>query len=318
MKRSRQPREAMASKRKASKPKDRGAALVLVLWGSVVMAIIAAAAARQAYTSAVVVNAGSELVRTRALADGGIRAAWSAYADGRIDDFNALWGCRAGEDVLLVRVQPEIARVDINMASEEMLAALYNAAGLDEEAAMALASATIEYRNFGEGAEDSGAQVVEGAARIPEGTFRRGPFQTIEELGYLPGMDAALFRALADDITVEGRSSDVDLDNASPLVKRAFEAAAARDTGSVARAAPPPSGEPAFEGSLMHVRSIAVTAASGVFVREGVVEGPFDREGTPTILRLVQGSLRADERLPTVGAAPSCADGFVLVQRLGD
>lgn len=308
MKRSRHPRE----------PKDRGAALVLVLWGSVVMAIIAAAAARQAYTSAVVVNAGSEQVRTRALADGGVRAAWSAYADGRIDDFNALWGCRASDDGLLVRVQPENARIDINMASEEMLAALYSAAGLDEQAANDLAGATIEYRNFGDGAEDSGAQIVEGTARIPEGTFRRGPFQTIEELGYLPGMDAALFRALADDITVEGRSSDVDLDNASPLVKRAFEAAARRDVGSVARAAPPPSGEPVFEGSLMHVRAIAVTAAGGVFVREGVVEGPFDRESTPTLLRLVQGSLHADEQLPVLRAAPSCAEGFDLVQRFGD
>lgn len=313
MKQQRHPREPKASKRK-----DGGAALVLVLWGSVVMAIIAAAAARQAYTSALVVNAGSELVRTRSLADGGIRAGWSAYADGRIDDFNALWGCRAGEDVLLVRVQPETARVDINMASQEMLAALYNAAGLDEQAAEDLAKATIDYRNFAEGDEDSGAQVVEGTARIPDGTFRRGPFQAVEELGYLPGMDAALFRALEDDITVEGRSSDVDLDNASSLVKRAFEIAAGRDAGSVTRAAPPPSGEPAFEGSLMHVRSIAVTAAGGVFVREGVVEGPFDREGTPSVLRLAQGSLRADERLPAVGAAPSCAEGFVLVQRLAE
>ena len=302
--------------RQPHKPKDRGAALVLVLWGSVVMAIIAAAAARQAYTSAVVVNAGSELVRTRALADGGIRAAWSAYADGQINDHTALWGCRAGDDVLLVRVQPEIARVDINMASEEMLAALYNAAGLDEQPAGDLAAATVDYRNFGDGAEDSGAQVVQGTARIPDGTFRRGTFQTIEELGYLPGMDAALFRALADDITVDGRSSDVDLDNASPLVKRAFEAAARRDVGSVARAAPRLSGEPAFEGSLMHVRSIAMTAAGGVFVREGVVEGPFDREGTPTLLRLVQGSLNKDERLPAMGDAPSCAEGFGLVQRL--
>ncbi len=318
MKPSRQPREPGASKPRASKPADGGAALVLVLWGSVVMAIIAAAAARQAYTSALVVNAGSELVRTRSLADGGIRAGWSAYADGRIDDFNALWGCRTGEDVLLVRVQPETARIDINMASQELLSALYNEAGLGEQAAESLATATIDYRNFGEGAEDSGPQVVEGTARIPEGTFRRGPFQTVEELGYLPGMDAVVFRALADDITVEARSSDVDIDNASPMVKRAFDAAARRDVGSVTRAAPPPSGEPAFEGALMHVRSIAVTVAGGVFVREGVVEGPFDREGTPSVLRLVQGSLRADERLPAVGAAPFCAEGFALVQRLAE
>ncbi|MEQ1783508.1 MAG: hypothetical protein ABMA14_19305 [Hyphomonadaceae bacterium] len=285
------------------------------------MAIIAAAAARQAYTSAVVVNAGSELVRMRTLADGGVRAAWSAwsaFADGRIDDFNALWACQAGEDVLLVQVLPERTRVDINMASEEMLAALYNGAGLTEQAAEDLAAATIDYRNFAGGTGDSAAPVAEGVARTPEGTFQRGPFQTIEELGYLPGMDAALFRAIANDVTVDGHSSEVYLDGASRLVKRAFDAAVRRNVESVSQAAPPPAGKPAFEGSLMHVRSIAVTAANGVFVREGVVEGPFDREGVPKLLRLTQGSLRADEHLPKVGAAPSCGEGFVLVQRLAE
>lgn len=299
------------------KPKDRGAALVLVLWGSVVMSIIAAAAARQATTAAVVVNAGAELTRARALADGGVRAGWSAYADGRIDDFNALWGCRAGEDLLLVRVRPESARVDINQATEIMLASLYRAAGASEQASGDLAAATIDYRNFGGSEEGSGDQT--GAApprRTPEGTFQRGPFQNIEELGYLPGMDSDLFRAIADDITTEGRSADIDVDNASPLVKRAFEMATRRDADA-ASATPTPStkNKPTFEGSLMHVRAIAVSASGGVFVREGVIEGPFDSEGVPKLLRLVQGSLHANEQLPSVGQAPSCAESFAAIQR---
>lgn len=298
-------------------PKDRGAALVLVLWGAVVMSIIAAAAARQATTAAAVVNAGAELTRARALADGGVRAGWSAYADGRIDDFNALWGCRAGNDMLLVRVRPEAARIDINQATEIMLASLYSAAGANDQAANNLAAATIEYREFG--ATEEGADDQTGAApprRTPDGTFQRGPFQAIEELGYLPGMDADLFRAIADDITTEGRSSDIDVENASPLVKKAFEMATRRDADA-ASATPPQStkDKPAFEGSLMHVRAIAVSASGGVFVREGVIEGPFDGEGVPKLLRLVQGSLHASERLPDVGQAPSCAEGFTAVER---
>lgn len=309
-------RPRLKRKRKArGKPNDRGAALVLVLWGAVVMSIIAAAAARQATTAAVVVNAGAELTRARALADGGVRAGWSAYADGRIDDFNALWGCRAGDDLLLVRVRPESARVDINQASEIMLASLYSAAGASDQLANDLAAATLDYRNFSGGTEGAG----DGAAtplRTPEGTFQRGPFQTIEELGYLPGMDAALFRAIADDITTEGRSSDIDVDNASPLVKAAFEMATRRDADAATRSALQATrGKPAFEGSLMHVRAIAVSASGGVFVREGVVEGPFDSEGVPKLLRLVQGSLHANEQLPSVAQAPSCAESFTAVQR---
>lgn len=304
--------------RKPRKPKDRGAALVLVLWGSVVMAIIAAAAARQANTSAVVVNAGSEMSRARVLADAGIRTGWSAFADGTIDDFSAIWGCREGADLMLVRLRPESARVDINMASEGMLKALYRAGGASEQAAESLAAATLEYRFFGEGTEDSGAQVVEGTTRIPEGTLRRGPFQTIEELGYLPGMDAALFRAIADDISVSGRAVDIDLKHASPLVKQAFEAAAREDAGSVAQETAATTDMTTFEASLLNVRSIAVMGSGAVFVRDSVIEGPFDREGTPTIMRVVQGNLRADEVLPDGADAPACVQGFKVLRRLDE
>lgn len=304
MKRARTPR----------KPKDRGAALVLVLWGAVVMSIIAAAAARQATTAAAVVNAGAELTRARALADGGVRSGWSAFADGRIDDFNALWACQAGEDTLYVRVRPESARIDINQASEIMLASLYSAAGAGEQAAADLAAATIDYRDFGGDVEGSDGQAA-APGRSPEGTFQRGPFQAIEELGYLPGMDASLYRAIEDDITTEGRSADIDVDNASPLVKRAFELAIGRDADAAFRTAPAPRGGPAFEGSLIHVRAIAVTASGGVFVRDGVVEGPFDGESVPKLKRLVQGSLRPDERLPPATAAPACTDSYTAVLR---
>ena len=280
------------------------------------MSIIAAAAARQATTAATVVNAGAELTRARALADGGVRAAWSAFADGQIDDFNAIWGCRAGDDQLLVRVRPESALIDINQASEILLASLYSAAGASEQVAADLAAATTDYRNFSQIAEASDGSSA-APVQIPEGVFQRGPFQAIEELGYLPGMDTALFRAIADDITTEGRSTDIDIDNASPLVRRAFEAAIRRDAEAATRAVPQGNnGRPAFEGSLMHVRAIASSASGGVFIREGVVEGPFEDEGVPRLLRLVQGSLRADERLPSVGTAPTCGEGFTAVQRL--
>jgi general secretion pathway protein K len=217
---------------------------------------------------------------------------------------------------MLVRLRPESARIDINMASEGLLAALYRTAGASQQVAESLAAATLEYRQFGEGDEDNGAQVVEGTARIPEGTFRRGPFQTIEELGYLPGMDAALFRAIADDISVHGRSVDIDVQHASPLVRQAFDAAAREDAGSVAQEAASTSVVPSFEASLLNVRSVAVTGSGAVYVRDAVVEGPFDAEGVPTILRVVQGSLRPDERLPDGANAPSCVQGFRVLERL--
>lgn len=300
--------------RSRRKPKDQGAALVLVLWGAVVMSIIAAAAAKQASTTAITVNATAELTRARALADGGVRAGWTAFADQRIDDPGMVWGCRSGDDTLLVRLRPETSRIDINLAEPELLAALFEAAGADRAAAERIAVAAVEYRSFGEApSEDTGEAPVE-AVEIgtpPPGGFLRGPFQSIEELGYLPGMDTTLFRAIAGDVTVDSKTTDIDTRYASRLVRTAMEQVGLpvepQDDADTEAAG--------FEGSLMDVRAIGVTASGVVFVREAVVEGPIDSDGAPRIARLAQGRLGVDEILPDGRGAPQCTQGFAALGR---
>jgi DNA uptake protein ComE-like DNA-binding protein len=320
----------MKTPRRPREPKDKGAALVMVLWGAVVMSIIAAAAAQQAMTSAVVVNTGAELTRARALADGGVRLGWSAFAEGQIDRFSDTWACRNGEDTLLVQLRPETSRIDINAASVELLTALFKAAGASRQSAEEIAAGVISYRQFGENFDDDGSgnqiEVDEAAPeQLEAGQFLRGPFQTIEELGYVPGMDVALFRALADDVSVHSRSIDVELRYASANVRKAVDevsrteglmvgasqgATTSAANDGVAAEAP----MPAFEGSLLNVRAIAVTVSGAVFVRDAVVEGPIDTDGRPLLLRYVQGRLRDGEVLPAVRNAPSCAQGFAAIR----
>lgn len=296
---------------------DRGAALVMVLWGAVVMSIIAAAAAQQASTSAVVVNVGAELTRARALADGGVRLGWGAFADGRIGSFADTWACRNGEDALLVQLRPETSRIDINVASEELLAALFAAAGASRASASDMAKAAVAYRSSGSDADDGDSSEPDTSVSEPvqmkANEFRRGPFQTVEELGYLPGMDVNLFRVIADDITVHSRSSDITRRFASANVRKAADEAA-RSEGRTPDD-PPTAALPAFEGSLLNVRAIAVTASGAVFVRDAVVEGPIDSESQPLLRRFVQGRIRAGEILPDARSAQPCALGFTAIRR---
>jgi general secretion pathway protein K len=319
--------------RKDGSPRDRGAALVMVLWGAVVMAIIAAAAARQATASAVLVNAGAELARARALADGGVRLGWSAFADGRIDNFSDTWACRSGEDALLVQLRPESARIDINVASGELLAALFAAAGANRASAEQIAEAAIAYRSFGVVEADGNAIQPDGSQEEPvqpepvqlaPGQFQRGPFRTVEELGYLPGMNVTLFRAIADDISVHSRSSDIERQFASANVRKAADevarseglmsgASADATVGATDDGGLPP--VPAFEGSMLNVRAIAVTGSGAVFVRDAVVEGPIDSDAQPVLLRFVQGRVRADEVLPDTRNAQPCVQGFTPIRR---
>ena len=299
--------------RPKQKPKDQGAALVLVLWGAVVMSIIAAAAARQASTTAITVNATAELTRARALADGGVRAGWTAFADGRINDANAVWGCRSGEDFLFVRLRPEASRIDINLAEPELLAALFTEAGADRATAERIAVAAVAYRSFGEAPTEETGEAPQEIGKLPPGVFVRGPFQSIEELGYLPGMDTTLFRAIAGDVTVLSKTTDIDVRHASPLVRAAMTQAGLQ---TVPEGEDAEAGAPSFEGSLMDVRAIGVTVSGAVFVREGVVEGPIDSDGAPELVRLAQGRLGDDEILPDGRGAPACTQGFVALGRV--
>jgi len=286
----------------------------MVLWGAVVMSVIAAAAARQATSTAAVVNAAAELTRARALADGGVRAGWTAFADGRINELGRLWTCRSGEDVLFVRVRPEASRIDINVATEEMLSALYEAAGMEAVAAQKLAAATVAYRSHGEEIDETIAAPTEGVIEAPpSGLPAPGPFEKVEELGYVPGMTAALYRVIAGDITVHSRALDIDRRFASALVQRALDRALLRNGADVA-AEPDAVGIPSFEGSLMNVRAVAVTASGAVHVRQAVIEGPVDPSGPPTLMRLVQGQLDEGELLPDLPGAPPCQQGFAAIR----
>lgn len=303
--------------RSRRKPKDQGAALVLVLWGAVVMSIIAAAAAKQASTTAITVNATAELTRARALADGGVRAGWTAFADNRINDVGMMWACHSGDDLLLVRLRPETSRIDVNLAEPELLAALFEAAGADRAAAERIAVAAVEYRTFGdapseESAAETGEEPVE-MGKTPPGTFMRGPFQSIEELGYLPGMDTTLFRAIADDITVHAKTTDIDTRYASALVRTAMKQAGLQVAPEASEADAEQAG---FEGSLMDLRAIGVTASGVVFVRDATIEGPIDSDGAPSIVRLAQGRLDDSEVLPDGRGAPACTQGFAAMGRV--
>ena len=56
----------------------------------------------------------------------------------------------------------------------------------------------------------------------------------------------------------------------------------------------------------MSVRVVGVTNNNAVFVREAVVEGPFQPGGTPRIVRFAQGRLGEGEIAPDPQNAPDC------------
>ena len=187
--------------------RGRGAALLLVLWlialltalvgafalsarvehlqGQVLARGVVAGEAARAGVEYAVVRVGSSDARWRWLADG--RPYWLDVGDARVE----------------VRVVDEQGRIDLNLASADLLAALFRGAGAEQAQATQLAAAILDWRDGddlnqpGGGAEDRDYA----AAGLPYGA-KDEPFESVAELQQVLGMPKALYARVAPFLTV--------------------------------------------------------------------------------------------------------------------
>lgn len=191
--------------------RQRGAALMLVLWLLTLM---------MALVGAFVVTARIEHLQGRVLRDGmvageaaraGVEFALGRIADPdprarwRIDGREYDW--RFGDADVRVRVVDESGKVDLNRADAVLLAALLRGAGAAPERVDALAAAILDWRDAdsltqpGGDAEDPGYA----AAGLPYGA-KDAPFESTAELEQVLGMTPAVYARLAPLVTVYGET----------------------------------------------------------------------------------------------------------------
>ncbi|MDD3650719.1 general secretion pathway protein GspK [Immundisolibacter sp.] len=195
--------------------RQRGVALAAVLWMVAALSVLAlglAATARTEVRSAQGVRARAEAA---ALGDGAIqlavlelRSAAAGYEDYR--QFHYL----LGEREIIVTATPAGGLIDLNQASEELLAALFaGSGGVDPEQAAQLAHRVLAWRTPGLAveAEDYAAA---GVAFRPRG----GPFEYPEDLLQVLGVDYDLYVKVRGLITVRGGSAGVAPKSASEAV----------------------------------------------------------------------------------------------------
>lgn len=188
--------------------RQRGAALLLVLWITALLAVILGSFAVLARTELMQSRNLFDTIRARLAAEAGLaRAVYEMsrpdvmtkwLADGRIYEIEF-----EGNAVELT-VQDESGKVDINAADAGILQAMFVLAGADEDRARKLAAAVVDWRDPDdlvqpEGAEDADYE----AADLPYGASDY-PFRLAQELQQVLGMDYELYRKVADWITVYG------------------------------------------------------------------------------------------------------------------
>lgn len=181
-----------------SRRPDRGFALLAVLWGAGLLAMLAAGVIADSRVEARISRNLVGQAAAQALADGAVRLAAARLVEAR--DSLPRDGTPVTVEVdghrIAVSIQDVGGLIDLNAGSPLLLAALFRQAGLDDETAAALARAAVLRR-----------------AEAPSpGTTPRvlRPFELVADLASVSGMTPAILTAVAPLATVQARRGGID------------------------------------------------------------------------------------------------------------
>lgn len=206
--------------------RDRGVALLIVLWGCTLLAIMLGGFAALARTEGL--QARYQYAQTRAhyAAEAGIMRAIEGLqnrnigsrwvADGRIYPFEF------DDAKVTITIVDEDGKVDLNAASGDVLTGLFKAAGVADDKAHALSAAIQDWRRPGDAASPNGAKKPQyDAAGLGYGP-RNGPFASVEEARMVLGMDAQIWTAVAPALTIWSGRERPNSEHAQPLALAAI------------------------------------------------------------------------------------------------
>lgn len=186
--------------------RERGLALVTVLWGLLILAVIAAAMLSTERISGRLSAAGLARAQAEALADAAVNRAVLGLLDSRIDHRWRVDGVPRDavfkDRSVRVSIQDEYGKIDLNMANRDTLRQMFIVAGAKAEVADGLADAVLDWREWGDQRRLNGAKTDDYRAAGYGYRPRLGPFQTVDELQLVMGVTPELYRRLGSIVTV--------------------------------------------------------------------------------------------------------------------
>ena len=290
----------------------RGVALVVVLWGLVLIAIIAGGVAVGTRTDATMAFNVAENAKARALAEAGIQRGILELLQ-RVDSVwqsdGTVYPVSVPGAEIAVSLQDELGKIDLNTAPDGLMRALFASAGLDDDTASALADAVADYRDEDDLVRLNGAEARDYRAARLAHEPKNASFEAIEELRLVLGMSEALYRRVAGLVTVHSRRPWINLATAPLDVLMALpglddagrenilESRGVAEDGAEVSAPPPAVSPTQFgrvvaAGSIVTVRAEARTTAGGIFVREAIVRTVGQPEVPYQFLAWKQGARR--------------------------
>ena len=208
------------------KRRQRGMALVVVLWLIVLLSIMAAGHARNVHTDTRLASRQVEMAKARGMAEAGINhVILEMLADNSSDEIpidGSVFAVDIYDEPVTLAVRRATGLVDLNAANADLLDTVLQACGVDEGLRPDIVDAILDWRDGDDlrhlnGIEDSDYF----AAGLPWSS-RDDAFVSVDELKYLPGIDQGLFERMAPLVTVHSGRPGIDLENAPPILVTAL------------------------------------------------------------------------------------------------
>jgi general secretion pathway protein K len=313
--------------------RERGFILIVVISALGVLALVAGSFAQ--ITSSHVRTAASAVqsAGAEALADAGVQLAILDLVAGQPTDAPrrrfALDGtaqaCEANEaNVLVISVQDEAGKVDVNSADERLIRALFTALAVPTSAAAT--DALLDFRDADGDRRPQGAERAEYLAVGRQGP-KNAKLNVVDELEQVLGLSAADVARLRPHVTVYSGQSRI----VPSLASTSLVSLLSRQSASTAPADASATKEPATKedaesesflrqvprefaggsgGRYFSVRSEA-HAGRVIFVREAIVELGTSRARPYVLHRWYRGSVRSDGPVQGAdgGTLPRCRSG---------
>jgi general secretion pathway protein K len=195
--------------------KQTGVALILVLWVTVLLTVIAASFALSARTEGVQAKIVFDTTKARYLAEAGLHR---AVYELRNPDQDLRWKADGrpykvdfAEGEIEVSITDETGKIDINLANDELLIGLFASLGMSDDEAAILTDRVVDWRDNDDIKGINGAEDDDYESEGYKYGAKDALFDTVPELQQVMGVTYEMYRKLEPAITVYSGSRNINI-----------------------------------------------------------------------------------------------------------
>ncbi len=206
---------------------QQGMALVLVLWVLTLLTIMAGSFALSIRREASVISSVRDSAEASAVARAGVIIAQKMLLN---PDKNERWLANgtvypveyAGTEIK-IKIVSEQGKINLNKAKKKLLENMIKYFDDEDDRAVKIADAILDWRDTNDLVRLHGAETAQYQDENLKYVPRNKPFQSIEELQLVLGVDQELYKNLEPLITIYSKNGNVDKNTASETVLAILE-----------------------------------------------------------------------------------------------